>query len=178
MVIVIMGVSGSGKTTVGRELARATGAPFFDADDFHSAANVEKMRRGEPLDEANRLPWLARLREVVDEWLPSDRFAVLACSALTVRSRALLGVERPGVKLVFLNGPPELVWRRMHSRRHFMPPELLASQLATLEAPTDALELDVRRPVDELVEEIRSAFGIDGPLRGTGTKSASSEPES
>ncbi|HEU4620155.1 MAG TPA: gluconokinase [Gammaproteobacteria bacterium] len=165
-----MGVSGSGKTTIGRALARATGAAFFDADDFHPAANVEKMRRGEPLDEADRLPWLGRLRELVDEWLAPGRLAVLACSALTAHSRALLGVERAGVRLVFLKGPPELIARRMRRRRHFMPPELLGSQLETLEPPADALELDVRRPVDELVAEIRSAWKLDGPAPGTGAR--------
>jgi gluconokinase len=163
-VIVVMGISGSGKTTVGRALAEATGATFFDADDFHPAANVEKMRRGEPLTEVDRGPWLRALRALIDEWLPPGRVAVLACSALTARSRALLGVGRAGVKLVFLNGPSELILERMRKRRHFMPPALLDSQLATLEPPATALELDVRRPVDELVDEIREVWDLTEPL--------------
>lgn len=160
IVIVLMGVSGSGKTTVGRALAHAVGGRFFDADDFHSAANVERMRRGRPLTDEDRGPWLAALRAAVDEWLDTPGVAVLACSALTARSRRSLGIERDGIRLVHLQGPAELIESRMRQREHFMRPELLASQLATLELPADALELDVSGPVDELVDRIRSEFGL------------------
>src|SRR5690606_32996091 len=101
-VVVVMGVSGSGKTTVGRALAARLGAEFHDADDYHPQANVEKMLAGVPLTEADRKPWLERLRGAIDSWLETGTTAVLACSALTARSRAILGTGREGVRLVFL----------------------------------------------------------------------------
>jgi gluconokinase len=160
LIIIIMGVSGSGKTTVGRELAQQTGAAFFEGDDFHSEANIAKMRSGHPLTEADRQPWLSSLRRVVEEWMAPGKLAVLACSALTEHSRQELGVGRAGVELVFLNGSPELIESRMRKRHHFMPPELLGSQFATLEPPKDALQLDVSLPVDELVARIRKALNL------------------
>ncbi len=160
MVVIIMGVSGSGKTTVGRALARETGGTFFDADDFHSAENVAKMRRGEPLTEADREPWLEVLRRLVDAWRTDERLAVLACSALTAHSREQLGVGRPGIELVFLHGPAELIRERMRARHHFMPAELLASQIGTLEPPEDALRLDVSLPVPALVARIRAQWRL------------------
>jgi gluconokinase len=160
LIIIVMGVSGSGKTTVGRALASATGGTFFEGDDFHPVANVEKMRRGVPLTEAEREPWLSSLRDLVEEWAPRQELAVLACSALTRRSRARLHVGEDGVRLVFLHGPPETLDARLRSRQHFFPPTLLASQLATLVPPEDALELDVREPVDQLVRRIREAWGL------------------
>ncbi len=160
MVVIIMGVSGSGKTTVGLELAREAGGTFFDADDYHSAANVAKMRRGEPLTEADREPWLAALRKLVDAWRTDERLAVLACSALTRSSREKLGVARPGIALVFLHGSAELIQARMRARDHFMPPELLASQIETLEPPEDALSLDVSLPVAALVARIRAQWRL------------------
>ncbi|MBN1240520.1 MAG: AAA family ATPase [Gammaproteobacteria bacterium] len=155
-----MGVSGTGKTTVGRALADAICARFVDADDLHSAANVDRMRRGIPLTDEDREPWLGALRETVDRALAEPGVTVLACSALTARSRQRLGVEREGVRLVFLRGSTDLIELRMRGRRHFMRPELLASQLSTLEPPAEALELDVAMPVDVLVERIRSELGV------------------
>lgn len=160
MVIVIMGVSGSGKSTVGRALARAIGARFHDADDFHPAANIEKMRNGQPLTEEDRGPWLLALRNGIDEWLTQTGVSVLACSALTVASRELLGVDRESVRLVYLRGSPELIRSRMRGRQHFMPPELLATQVATLEPPGRALTLDIDEPVEKLVERIRMAWNF------------------
>jgi gluconokinase len=157
LVIVIMGVSGSGKTTVGRALARAIDGLFHDADDFHSQDSIEKMRRGSPLTDADREPWLMALRQTVDGWLEEDGVIhVLACSALTRHARQRLGSDRDEVRLVYLHGPADLVASRMHGRDHFMSPELLASQLAALEPPDDALALDVSQSVDELVARIRS----------------------
>ena len=154
-VVVVMGVSGSGKTTVGTALAGAIGARFVDADDLHSADNVARMARGEPLTEADRAPWIAALRAAIDAWLDADDTVVLACSALTRRSRALLGVEREGIHVVLLNGPSDVIAARMRERAHFMPAVLLESQLAALEPPEGALELDVRMPVDVLVAQIK-----------------------
>lgn len=155
-----MGVSGTGKTTVGRALARASGARFVDADDLHPAANVDRMRRGVPLTDDDREPWLSALRDIVDGALARPGVLVLACSALTARARRRLGAGRDNVRLVFLRGPKELIETRMRRRTHFMRPELLDSQLATLAPPADALELDVSQPVDTLVARIRSKLGV------------------
>jgi gluconokinase len=155
LIIIIMGVSGSGKTTVGRALAKATNAVFFDADDYHPVSNVDKMARGQPLTDLERQPWLQSLRALVEAWTEPEELAVLACSALSERSRERLHVGEAGVGLVFLAGPEETIEARMRGREHFMPPELLPSQLAALDPPRQALELDVRRPVEELVAQIR-----------------------
>ena len=160
LVIVVMGVSGSGKTTVGRALARAVGGRFFDADDFHAAGSIDKMRRGIPLTDAEREPWLGALRARIDAWLEDGGITVLACSALTARARRLLGTDRQAVRLVYLHGPAELVAERMRRRDHFMRPELLTSQLAALEPPHDTLGLDIALPVDELVATIRREWNL------------------
>jgi gluconokinase len=154
MVVVIMGVSGSGKTTVGRALAAAAGGRFHDADDYHPAANVAKMRDGVPLTDDDREPWLRDLRARIDAWLREDETVVLACSALTERIRGVLGTDREGVHLVWLTGPSELIRERMGDRAHFMPASLLDSQLALLEPPEHALALDVRQKPEALVTSI------------------------
>jgi gluconokinase len=156
IVVVIMGVSGSGKTTVGRALARLLDAEFHDADDYHPAANIEKMRRGVPLDETDRAPWLHSLRARIDAWLLEPGTKILACSALTARSRAVLGTDRSGVEVVLLHGPRRLIESRMQERAHFMPPALLDSQIALLEPPRDALRLDIREPPQKLAERIKT----------------------
>jgi len=155
-----MGVSGAGKTTVGRALAESIGAEFYDADDFHPPRNVAKMRAGTALTEADRKPWLDVLRKAIDEWLVGNGHAVLACSALTRRSRSLLGVDREGIELVYLRATPELVESRMRQRSHFMPASLAASQFATLEVPQAARELDAALPLPALVAAIRESLGI------------------
>jgi gluconokinase len=166
MVVLIMGVSGSGKTTIGAALARALDASFADADDFHPPANVQKMRRGVPLSNTDREPWLRTLRTLMDEWLAQERPVVLACSALTNRIRLCLGADRKGVQLVFLHGPRELLASRMNEREHFMPVALLDSQLALLEPPLDALTLDIALPPDTLVAAI-VAYLSDFPIHPT-----------
>jgi len=160
VVIIVMGVSGSGKTTVGRALAHAVDGEFHDADDFHPPANVDKMRRGIPLSDSDRDPWARTLGKAIGEWLKRPGVTVLACSALTSRIRQALGADRDGVHTVLLHGDEALIAYRMRQRRHFMAPDLLESQLALLEPPVDALVLDVARPVDELVAEIRGALGV------------------
>lgn len=156
MIVVVMGVSGAGKSTVGAALASALRWTFVEADELHPAANVDKMRRGEPLDDADRAPWLdavaARMRA-----LPA---AVVACSALRERYRARLRV-RPDVRFVFLDVPRAELERRLTERKgHYMPPSLLPSQLDTLERPDDALTIDGARPVDAIVARIRAALAI------------------
>ncbi len=160
--IVVMGVSGCGKTSVGRALAERLGWRFADGDDFHPPANVEKMRAGIPLDDDDRRPWLERLNVLLREAAGSGEPLVLACSALRERYRELLADRMPGLRFVHLTGSPELIGQRLASRRHrYMPASLLASQFAALEAPRDALTLDVGPPVDALVAAICAGLDLD-----------------
>lgn len=156
-IVVVMGVSGTGKTTVGQRLARHLGWTFADADDFHPAANVAKMRAGTALNDADRAPWLAALAERMRAALTAQETLVLACSALKASYRAILDVDPAtrAVAFVHLTGARELLASRLQARPgHFMPASLLASQLATLEPPADALTLDVISPPEKLVEAI------------------------
>lgn len=151
--LVIMGVSGSGKSTIGRLLAEKTGKVFLDGDDFHPPENVRKMKSGEPLNDDDRRGWLEHLARVIEE---SERSPVVACSALKESYREAL----QGSAFVFLDGSPELLAERMGQRsHHFMPATLLASQLETLERPMDALVLDIKESPDELVKQIRKHLG-------------------
>lgn len=160
--IVVMGVAGSGKTTVGGALADALGWRFVDADDFHPSANVEKMRAGVPLDDADRAPWLARLNALLRHAVARDAPLVLACSALRARYRDRLRVRAERVAFVHLAGDFDTIAARLGARRdHYMPPALLKSQFDALEPPgTDALMIDVREPVDAIVAQVRRALGV------------------
>lgn len=150
-----MGVCGCGKTTVGRLLARSLGCTFIDGDDLHPTANIRKMAAGTPLTDADRRPWLERVRACIDEARASCRPVVVACSALKTSYRRILGTEATDVLLVFLHGSEELLQERLEARPgHFMPPGLLASQLETLEVPRRCLALDVTAPPDALVEQV------------------------
>ena len=163
MVIVVMGVAGSGKTTVGSLLARRVGWAFFDADDFHAPANVAKMARGEPLDDTDRAGWLAALAALIDRLLHEQRPAVLACSALRASHRARLRGRHGDaeVRIVYLRGDPDLILSRLEARNgHFMTAGLLPSQLATLEEPQNALVLDVDASPETLVDRIRDGRGL------------------
>ena len=157
MIVVMMGVSGSGKSAVGQALATELGA-FFDADDFHPEANVAKMAAGTPLTDADRWPWLDRLAVEMKAIEERGANAVLACSALrqVYRDR----ISRAGnVRYVHLAGDHDTIAARLAARKHrYMPPTLLASQLATLEAPTDAIVIDVRDTVPVQVAKIRAAL--------------------
>jgi gluconokinase len=162
-VIVVMGVAGAGKTTVGRALAESLGCAFYDADDFHSAANVAKMRNGEPLSDTDRAPWLAALSDLVARCVTGRTPAVLACSALRQSYRETLapsGMPKGVVVFVHLDVGPSLAAQRLASRRgHYMQPSLVASQFATLEEPREAVRLDATLPVAELVAKARRALG-------------------
>ena len=157
MILVLMGVCGCGKTTVGEALAATLGWPFYDADDFHPAANVAKMAAGVPLDDADRWPWLDRLRDEMAAVEARGGDAVLACSALKQAYRDR--IARAGnVRFVHLVGDRATIAARVGQRSHrYMPLSLLDSQFAALEPPTDALDVDVRLPVDEQVAAIRRA---------------------
>jgi len=162
-VIVVMGVAGSGKTTVGEALASAVGWRFVDADDHHAAASVAKMARGEPLDDGDRWPWLDRLRAIIEGALAREDGLVLACSALKASYRArLAGGDAGGrVRFVHLAGTPELLRARLAQRPgHFMKPGMLDSQLATLEVPSDAVTVDVALPLAAQVARIRLELGL------------------
>lgn len=160
MVIILMGVTGSGKTTIGRLLARELGWPFHDADDFHSEANVEKMARGVPLDDRDRAPWLAALRELVRLRVENGENTVLACSALKESYRDLLLVDED-VKLIYLKGDDDLIRERLGSRQgHFMKAAMLDSQFAALEEPERALSVDISQPPQEIVKAIRDGLGV------------------
>jgi len=151
-----MGVSGSGKTTVGSALARRLGWPFIEGDDFHPPANVAKMAAGHPLTDADRAPWLAALRRRIDELLASGESAVIACSALKHSYRSVLAGEDPrAVRFVQLDVPIEVLRERLeHRRGHFMPVSLLESQLATLEPSSTALRVDGTLPVDKILDQV------------------------
>jgi gluconokinase len=154
-IFVVMGVAGSGKTTIGKGLAERLGVEFCDADDFHDPVNTSKMARGNALTDADRRAWLSLLRARIDRALADGRGMVLACSALKQRYRRQLGIERPGVVLVYLRATPELVTRRLRARtEHFMPPSLVASQFSDLEEPADAIALDADQPIGAIVSQI------------------------
>lgn len=160
MVILLMGVTGAGKTTVGQQLARSLGWKFVDADDYHPPANVAKMGAGIPLDDADRAPWLAVLHEAIVEWLRTGANVVLACSALKRGYREQLLIS-PEVKLVYLKGTAKLIGERLAARHgHYMDPALLSSQFAALEEPERALAVNVDGKVPDLVAEIRRGLGI------------------
>jgi gluconokinase len=168
VVILLMGVSGSGKTTVGQMLASQLGWEFADADDFHSAANVEKMRNGIPLTDADRAPWLDKLRLLIDQWVTAKENAVLACSALKRSYRESLQIDSPvtqrateKVQVIYLKGSPELLQQRMRDRvGHFMTERLLQSQFETLEEPKNALVVDIAQTPEKIVLEIRARLAI------------------
>jgi len=162
MIILIMGVAGSGKTTIGRLLAAELGWPYHEADDFHSAANKAKMGRGESLDDADRAPWLAAIRAAIDDCVAHGRSAVFTCSALKASYRRALAGGLPAVSIVFLDGDRSLLQQRLQARAgHYMKAGMLESQFAILEPPAeDALTLNVRQEPAELVAEIRRAFAL------------------
>jgi gluconokinase len=160
MVIVLMGVSGSGKTTVGRALAAELGWKFYDGDDFHPRTNVEKMARGVPLDDADRAPWLEALRDLIKSCLARGEDAVLACSALKRSYREYLLIDER-VRLVYLKGDYELLEGRLERRRgHYMKAGMLDSQFAALEEPRRGLTVDVSPPPEKIVETIRKGLGL------------------
>lgn len=158
MVVVLMGVSGSGKTAVGKALAGDLGWPFLDGDDFHPEANVAKMAAGFPLTDDDRWPWLDRLAREIAAIGERGGDAVLACSALKQIYRDRLA-QAGGVVFVHLKGDRETLAARLAARSHrYMPPGLLASQLATLEEPADAITVDIRPAIPTQVAAIRAAL--------------------
>lgn len=159
MVIIVMGVSASGKTTVGRGLAEALHWRFSDADDFHSAENVAKMRRGIALTDEDRKPWLCATRAAIEQWKRDEPGHVLACSALKENYREILGRNDPDVKFVYLQGGFDLISQRLKDRKsHFFNAALLRSQFDALEIPSDALVVDISGEPQEIVRTIIKAI--------------------
>lgn len=153
--LIVMGVSGSGKTTIGKALASKLGWDFYDADNFHPLENITKMEKGIPLTDSDRASWLASLHDLIESCLTRNRPGVLACSALKENYRQKLLQGSGGVQLIYLKGSYELIWSRMSSRKdHYMKPEMLKSQFDALEEPTDALVVEISHSVDEIVQEI------------------------
>jgi len=161
MVIILMGVSGSGKSTIGEHFAQATGGSFYDGDDFHPQANIDKMHAGIPLNDDDRLPWLKRLRELIVEREQQSSPTVIACSALKTSYRDILDPHDECVKFVFLKGSFELISKRLHERHgHFMPESLLRSQFDALELPKDAVTVDIDQTPEEIVTDMRAKLGL------------------
>ena len=157
--LIVMGVSGCGKTSVGEVLAEELGWDFYDADDYHPTENVAKMASGIPLNDSDRAPWLATLHDMISSSLIQNRPGVLACSALKERYRQQLLEGNPNVQIVYLKGSYDLIWSRMSARKdHYMKPHMLKSQFDALEEPTDALMVDISVSVDEIVQEIISTL--------------------
>ncbi|MBW4695044.1 MAG: gluconokinase [Lyngbya sp. HA4199-MV5] len=160
MIILVMGVSGSGKTTIGSRLAERLHWSFYDADTFHPAANIDKMRQGIPLSDVDRLPWLMALQQAITGWLRTHTNAVLACSALKSEYRQMLCLS-PQVKPVYLKGSFEFIQQRLQQRQgHYMKADLLQSQFDTLEEPEDALQIDITQPPEAIVADIRKALMV------------------
>jgi gluconokinase len=158
--VLVMGVSGSGKTTIGQALAQALAARFVDADDYHPASNIAKMRAGIPLDDQDRKPWLERLNALLRHSAARGEPVVLACSALRVRYREQLAQRVPSLSVVHLKGDFEMIAARLAARqRHYMPPSLLRSQFDTLEPPREAIEVDIAADSHSIVRQLVKSLG-------------------
>jgi carbohydrate kinase (thermoresistant glucokinase family) len=155
MVLVIMGPMGCGKTTIGQLLAHQLGWSFIDGDDYHPETNVNKMRQGRALTDKDRLPWLLRIRSVIDAWQARGENGIVACSALKKIYREWLGIDQKQVISIFLHGSSNLLLRRISSRQHrYMPDSLLQSQLDTLEPPADGIQVDIADTPETIVAMI------------------------
>lgn len=160
MVLIVMGVVGAGKTTVGSLLAGQLGWAFADADDFHSQSNIEKIRRGIPLSDDDRRRWLEGLRAEIGRWIAEGRNGVLACSALK-RSCRLELEAGPEVRFVYLKGSANLIAERLRSRQgHFAGEQILSSQLADLEEPENTVVVEISSSPQQIVAEIRQKLGL------------------
>jgi len=160
MVIILMGVSGSGKSVIGIELGKQLDWPFYDADDFHSEESKKKMHAGIPLTDDDRAPWLSTLAELIQKHIELEEHMILACSALKDAYRTTLDVH-PSCKFVYLKGSFELIKKRMENRtHHFFNPVLLQSQFDDLEEPTECLVVDIDDSVEGIVKTIREKLKV------------------
>lgn len=161
MTIIIMGVSGSGKTTIGKLLAEQLQWQFMDADDYHPASNIEKMKNAIPLNDDDRIPWLQELAQKIKDWDEQKKHTVLACSALKESYRQILDQSGPAITWVFLQGSQKVITERLQKRAgHFMSAQLLQSQFDTLELPTNALVIDITNGPTEIVRQICKSLNL------------------
>jgi len=163
MIILVIGVSGSGKTTVGEMLAKSLNWEFSDADQFHPKANIEKMSHGIALNDGDRMPWLQAMQRAINQWLQEDKNMVLACSALKVAYRQMLLRDKERMRLVYLKGSFEVIKQRLeHRPHHYMKVDLLESQFDTLEEPheDEGIAVDISLPPEVIVQQIRTSLGI------------------
>jgi gluconokinase len=157
--VILMGVAGSGKTAVGMRVAEKLNWLFLDADNFHPAANIEKMRHGIPLTDEDRVPWLERLRDELRRQIASGHSVILACSALKESYRRILREEPLPPQFVYLDVDAETIRERLsHRSAHFFPKELMNSQFAALEKPKDAIVIDARKPIESVVDAVVHAI--------------------
>lgn len=158
--IILMGVSGSGKTSIGQALSQRLGWSFYDGDDYHSPQAIEKMALGIPLNDEDRLPWLETLSNLLSEKLSAGENLILACSALKRSYRQHLRSGNDDLLFVYLDGDYDLIWSRMQSRGdHYMKPGMLKSQFHDLEIPEDALKVNIKQPISQILEEIIRNIG-------------------
>ena len=156
MIVILMGVSGSGKSTIGKQLANSLEWNFYDGDDFHPPENIEKMQAGIPLQDTDRIPWLQVIREAIAQWLQENKNVVLACSALKESYRQMLSSDSKDVKFIYLKGSFELIQKRLQNRKHhFMSERLLESQFDLLEEPSNAIAVDISSTEEKILENIR-----------------------
>ncbi len=157
--IVLMGVSGCGKTSVGVRLSEILGWPYFDADEYHPAENVAKMAASIPLSDEDRIPWLDALHDVIHEHLGKGRSILLSCSALKESYRQRLTADNPGTVFVYLKGDFELIFRRMQARKgHYMKAQMLQSQFDALEEPGDAIVVGIDQSIEAIVNAVIEAL--------------------
>ena len=171
MIVVLMGVSGSGKSCIGSELGRQLGWPFFEGDDYHTERSKEKMNKGIPLDDTERLPWLKKLSKIISEHIEQKAPLILACSALKADYRNLLDA-RGLCRFVYLKGSFELIKKRIEQRtNHFFDPELLKSQFDLLEEPQNALIIDIDQSVDQIVKRVRHKLHLNSSSSSSSSSS-------
>jgi gluconokinase len=161
MIVIVMGVVGAGKTTVGSLLAKQLGWKFADADEYHPLSNVQKIHTGIALTDEDRAPWLELLRQAISDWIRANKSVVLACSALKHQYRQKLAVG-PAVRFVYLKGSAPVIAHRLHERQgHFAGESILASQLADLEEPERAFTVDITNTPSQIVQQIRKELGLE-----------------
>ena len=158
MIIQIIGVSGCGKSTIARNLSESLGIPYYDADDFHPKANIDKMSAGQPLNDADRAPWLTILSNNLQQW-EKEGGAILACSALKERYRKVLSQGLDNCNWIFLEGSYDLILERMQKRKgHYMSGEMLRSQFEALEVPSYGIHIDIQKSPEEIIAKIKSSL--------------------